>query len=297
MKKFAAAFAVIIFIAFCTMPVFGKGISISSENGERISILNDIEIESPANGNVIAVLGNVSVGSSVNGQVVAVFGDIIVDSDVAGQVVTVFGNTIIKKDAKISGGVIAIGSLKKEEGAVISGQEVRILGDSMNLDIGAIFYLRLALIILFAAAVLIVGLLILFISKDHYFLLASNIEKDMGKKAILGILTFLAANILLVLLIVTLIAPLLYIVVLVLSAITASIYSGRLILKTFSSGNSVFVEFITGLFSITLIKLLLLFLIPEQDLLMGLALTGLFNFIIFSLGLGIHMNGRYVNSK
>ncbi len=293
MKKLSSLIMLIAVFMLMILPAFAQGVAISSDNGDRISLIDDIQITKPVTGNVISVLGNVTVDSSINGQVVAVFGDINVNADVAGQVVTVFGNTILTQNASVGGNVITIGSLNKEEGAKVNGQEVRILGESMNLDISAFVYLRLALMILFTLAVLIVGLLILVISKEKYNRISQRIEKDIGKKLLLGLLTFLSASILLLLLLVTLIAPLLYIVVLILSAITASIYFGRLILKTFSQKNSIYTEFITGLVSITLLKLLLLFLVPQQDILLGLGLIGLVDIIIYSLGLGIHMEERY----
>ncbi len=297
MKRLTALLVIIAVIILNVMPAIGAGISVSSENGDKISLFNDITITKPVNGNVISVLGNVSVDSHISGQVVAVFGDVTINAEVSGQVVTVFGKTILTKDAVINGDIIIMGSLSRNDEARVLGQEVRIFGESMNLDIGAIIYLRLAFIILFALAALIAGLLILVISKEQYINIAKNIEKNIGKKLLLGILSFLAACILLLLLLVTLIAPILYIVLLVLSTITASMYLGRLILKTFSQNNSIYMEFITGLISITLVKLLLLFLIPQQELLLGLGLVSLFNLFVYSMGLGILMEGRYTKNN
>jgi ABC-type multidrug transport system fused ATPase/permease subunit len=278
----------------CPLPVSALGVAIASENGDNVTLFENVEVTEPVNGNVISVLGNVSVDAHVGGQVVAVFGDIDVHGDVSGQVVTLFGNTTLAKGSTVSGNVITVGSLNKEDGAAVHGQEVRILGESMNLDISALLYLRLAILILFTLAVLVVGLLILALSKEQYRKISEKIEKDFGRKLLLGVLTFLGASILLLLLLVTLIAPLLYIVVLVLSAITASMYFGRIILKTFSQKNSIYTEFITGLATITLVKLLLLFLVPQEELILGFGLLGVVDIFIYCLGLGIHMEERYL---
>lgn len=294
MKKLAALIMLIAVLMLNTLPVSADGISINSENGDRISIFDNIRVNQPVTGNVICVLGNISVESRVSGQIVAVFGDIHINTEVSGQVVTLFGNTTLTNTATVAGDVITIGSLSKEPGARILGEEVRILGESMNLDISAIIYLRLAILILFTLAVLVVGLLILFLSKEHYKKISQRIEEDMGRKLLLGLLSFLGASILLLLLLVTLIAPLLYIVVLVFSTVTASMYFGRLILKTFSQKNSIYTEFMTGLGSITLLKLLLLFLVPQEDLFLGLVLIGLIDLCIYALGMGIHMEERYL---
>lgn len=297
MKKWGSLLAIIAVLMLNVLPVAGKGIFISSDYGDKISIFDDVDVKGPVNGNVIAVLGDISVDNTVSGQVVAVFGDVTVNSQIYGQVVTVFGNTILKNNAIVNGDVITIGSLNRMSGARVLGQEVRILGESMNLNIGALIYFRLATMIFFTLAALVIGLLILTIARKQYTGMAANIEKNTGRKLVLGILTLLAATILFLLLLVTLIAPMMYFIVLLLSTITASMYLGRLILKRFSTSNSIYVEFITGLISITLVKLLLIFLVSQQDPLLGTGLSGVFGFFVFSMGLGIHMEDRYINKK
>ncbi len=297
MKKFAALLAILVVLILHVMPVAAEGITVSSENGDEISVFDDVIINENVNGNVIAVLGDVTVNSGVNGQIVAVFGEIYINSEVSKQVVTVFGKTTLGKDAVVHGDVITMGSMNKNAGARILGQDVRIFGESMNLDIGALSYLRLMILILFTLAVLVVGLLVLSISKAKYTGIANKIDINIGKKLLLGILSFVSATILLLLLLLTLIAPFLYIVLLVLAMVPASMFLGRMILKAFSAGNSMYMEFFTGLITITLVKLLLLFIIPQESLFLGLGLIGLLNFFIYSMGLGIYMEERYLKEN
>ena len=293
MKKTAVFLLIAAILAFSAIPAYGDGISVSTENKDKISLFDDVSIAGPSKGNVIAVLGNITVEGELDGQVVAVFGNVAVDGTVSGQVVTVFGKTVLAKDSVVKGDVISIGSLNKADGARIYGQEVRILGESMNLDITAIGYLRLVTMILFTAAILVIGLLILLISKKRYAELEANIEKNTGKKLLLGILAFMGASVLMLLLIVTLIAPFLYLILLVISTIPASMYLGKLILRTFSPKNSIYAEFITGLITITLAKLLIIFLVPQQDIPAGFVLAGLLNIFVYSLGFGVYMDERY----
>jgi hypothetical protein len=239
-------------------------------------------------------LGNTEVDSNVNGQVISVFGDVKVNSTVSGQVVTVFGNTEVTKNAVIKGNLVALGSIQKEDGAVVSGEEVRILGKYMNIDIGALLYLRLALLVLYSLATLVIGLLLLTVKKKQYEKITSHVEEDTGKKLLLGILAYIGASILLILLMITLVAPILYLVLTILAALPASIYFGRLILRTINPNNSIYLEFITGFITITLIKLLLLYLLPQEGLLLSLALLTIFDVFINSLGLGILMDAKYV---
>ncbi len=297
MKKLTALLIVSAILIITIIPAAAEGIYVASGNGDRIRILEDVSVTQPVNGNVVAVLGDITLDSQVSGHVISVFGDVKVNGLVAGQVVTIFGQTELGVNAKVMGDVITMGSLKEAPGAQVLGQQVRILGESMNLDIGAILYLQLVVMLLFTIVVLIAGLLILLIARSSYNNMAKNIEKNLGRKMLLGVLAFLGASALLLILLVTLIAPLLYIIVLVLAMIPASMFAGRYILKTFSPKNSIYVEFITGLISITLLKLLIVLLVPQDRILIGLGLTGLVDLVIYSLGLGSHMEQHYLKEN
>lgn len=287
MRKLSVALSVLLlFLALSSTAARAEGISVSSDSGDRVKLFEDMKIDSEIKGNVISVLGGVEVDAEVGGQVIAVFGDITVNSDVAGQVVTVFGNTRLTSAAIVEGDLITLGSIEKEDGAKVLGQEVRVLGKSMNLDIGALLYLRLAMLLLFFLAVLLIGLLLLVISKKKYEEITASIEKNTGKKLLLGFLAYLGISILFVMLIITLVAPVLYLVLLVLASVVASTYLGRMVLKTFSPKNSIYMEFVTGLISITLIKLLLIFLVPQEGIILSFALLFVFGVFINSIGIG-----------
>jgi hypothetical protein len=297
MKKLAALLVILIFLTASAVPVLGEGIYVNSESGDRIQIFEDAVVTEPVRGNVIAVIGDVAVKSRVDGHVITVFGDSEIDAEVTGQVVSLFGNVKLDDGARITSNVISVGSVVKSEGAVIHGQEVRILGESMNLDLDALFYLRLAVLVLFMLAVLLTGLLSLLISRTKYSMISKNLEKNPGRKLILGILSFIGATSLLAILLVTLIAPLLYVILMIISTVPACIYIGRMILEAFSQKNSIYIEFITGLITVTLVKIVAMLLIPQQNLLPGLIAAGLINFVIFSFGMGILMEQRYLKDN
>jgi len=294
MKKAAVLLVVALVIMIFTVPVLGEGILVKSKAGDNIRILEDLNIDNPLDGNAIAVLGDITVNDRINGHVITVFGDVSINAEVSGQVVTLFGDTNLLDSSVIKEDVITIGSLRKSAGASILGQEVRILGESMNLDIDSIAYLQLIVMILFTLTTLIVGLLALLISRTAYRNISANLDKRIGRKMILGVLTFLGLSALLLLLLITLIAPVLYIVILIMSTITASMFFGKHILKSFSKKNSTYMEFITGLISITLVKLLIIFLVPQRSILLGFALVGVLDMIIHSIGLGIYTEQHYI---
>ncbi|MGE5613247.1 MAG: hypothetical protein ACM3XR_02480 [Bacillota bacterium] len=297
MKRLSALIIVICVIVSAAVPAAGGGIYVASGSGDRVAVFEDTEITGQVNGNVISVLGDISVNGNVNGHVIAVFGEITVNSAVSGHVVGIFGKTLLKESAVITGDVITIGPLEKYQGSKILGREVRILGESMNLDIGAITYLQLSVTLLFMLAVLVIGLLLILISKNKYMNIAANLEKNVGRKIVLGILSFFGASALMLLLLLTLVAPALYAFILLLSTITACMFSGRFILRTFSRKNSIYMEFITGIISILLVKLLIIFLVPQQDILIRLGLLALFDLLVFSMGLGIHMEHYYLKRE
>ncbi len=297
MKKLAAFLAILAVLTLTAVPVRGEGIYVSSESGDEIRILEDAEVAGPVRGNVIAALGDVLVESRVDGHVVAVFGDVEIDAEVTGLVVALFGKVTLKDGAKIAGDVISIGSLERYPGAVIGGKEVRIFGKSMDFDMDAISYLRLTILVLFMVAVLLTGLLTLLVSRNKYRIISRNLEKNPGRKLVLGILSFIGATSLLAILLLTLVAPLLYIVLMVISTVPACIYIGRQILKAFSQKNSIYIEFITGLITTTLIKLVALLVIPGQNLLLAAVVSGIINFLVFSFGMGILMEHRYLQNN
>jgi hypothetical protein len=296
MRKLAAFLIILLIILTSAVSSYGEGIYVSSDNDDIIRIFEDATVSEPVRGNIITVLGNITVNERVNGHVVTVFGDSEVNAEVTGQVVSIFGSVFLKENAVVISDVITIGPLHKSEGAVIHGQEVRIFGESMNLDLGALSYLRLLILILFTLAVLIIGFLMLLISRTRYKSISRSIDKNIGRKFILGILSFIGASSLLVILLMTLIAPLFYIVLLIISTVPACMFIGRFILRTFSQNNSIYAEFITGLVSVTLVKLLIFFMTPQQNMFIGLIAVGLLNIAIYSLGMGIFMEQYYLKN-
>lgn len=297
MKRLTALLVLCVIIMSFAVSVAAEGIYVRSESGDKIRILENAEISEPIQGNAVFVLGDVTVRSKVGGHVITVFGDVTVNSAVSGQVVSLFGNTVLKENAQVMGDVITIGSLTKSDSAVINGQEVRILGESMNLDIGAFSYLRLIISLLFTLAVFIIGTLSLLISRKRYHSIAKRLDISFSRKIILGMLAFTGASALLLILLLTLIAPLIYIILMLIASIPAFMFLGRKILKSFSPKNSMFTEFVTGLVTVTLVKLIVIFLIPQRSILLSVIIIGLISIFIYSLGLGIMVEQHYLKNN
>ncbi|NTV90939.1 MAG: polymer-forming cytoskeletal protein [Clostridiales bacterium] len=270
-----------------------EGVSVSTGSGDQVRLFEDIRIDRPVSGNIISVLGDVTLDSSVDGQIIAVFGDVTVNSKVSRQVVTVFGKTVLTDKAEIKGDLITLGSIEKADGAKVEGNEVRIFGRRMDVDVSAIFYLRLVGLVGFSLVVLIWGVLMLLLSKKKYTAEALKIEEEGSRKLLLGILSFLGTAILLILLSITLIGPVLYMVLMIIANVYASIYFGRLIMKAMSAPRNIMAEFFTGFITITLVKLLVVFLVPQQQIVISLILGIILYSYVCAMGLGIMMEGKF----
>jgi hypothetical protein len=291
MKKAVVLLLIVAITVFAGLQVYAEGIAVSSENGDKVNLLEDVTVDKPITGNVVVVLGNVSINSKVDGIVVTVFGDMTINSDVTGQAVTIFGKTKLLENANV-GSLITLGSVEKMDGAHVKGQEVRIFGEVMNLDIGAIMYLQIAIMLLFSISVLLLGLLILALKRKKYEKITDKIEYRVDRKLILGFLAFFSITILMIMLAITLIAPIIYFIILVLASITSSIFFGRLILKALNPSKNIFAEFITGLVTITLVRVLLINIMPQNDIVFTFIMLGIFEVFISSLGLGVLMEAR-----
>jgi hypothetical protein len=130
-------------------------------------------------------------------------------------------------------------------------------------------------------------------SKKKMAEIEAGIEKDLGRKLLLGILAYFGATIIFALLFITVIVPVIYFILIVLATMISSILLGKLILKTMSPTNSIYPEFITGLVTITLLQLLVTFLIPGEDFILAFALFGIISLLINSFGIGTLFIAKY----
>lgn len=293
MKRIFAVVAALMLMLTFALPVYAEGVSVLSDSGDRVSLFDNVKIDKVVNGNVIAVFGDVELNADVNGLVVTVFGDLKLDARVSGQVITVIGNTWLGNKAVVNGSLFSLGQLEKEPGAKILGQEVNIFGRNMKLDMSELIIVRVLLLLMFAVIVFLIGILYIAASRKKMGEIEANIEGNLGRKLLLGFLAYIGATIVLVLLFITVIVPILYLVLIVLATVMSSICLGKLIMKAMSPSNSVYLEFITGLVTITLFELLLTFLIPGEDAILSLLLLGVFSLLINSFGVGTLFVEKY----
>jgi hypothetical protein len=295
MKKLMPLLILLIMLS-TGLPAYADGIFINSDSGGKVGILDDIIVLKSSLGNVVTVIGDINVQGDVDGDVVAVFGDININARVTGQVVGVFGQIKLTERAEVKGDVISVGPVEKDPAARVAGQllgmQVQDLASGMNFLTAS----RAVLVIVFSFLTLVFGLVLIALSGNKLQNIMTTMETNLMKKVILGFLALIGAFTLMIIFFITVIIPLAYFILVLLANIIAGIYFGRLILKAFSAASSTYLEFATGLITITLVKMLLIYLIPQGELIISGLVYLAFEAFINSLGIGIIIYSKFGRS-
>lgn len=295
MKKLISLLILVIMLMTCASS-YAAGMDIVSEKGDRIGILEDITVEDATSGDVVVVLGDIVINSNVNGDVVAILGDVTINSEVSGEVVSVLGKISLTDDAVIKGNIVSVGSVEKDEGAQVYGEEIKVRAGEF--DTGFLLVAFVVTVIILSIITLLSGLILIALLKDKFTKTLDNIEYKIGRKIATGFLGLLAVTIALLILLVTVIAPIAYLGLMIGASVASSIYFGRVLLKTFGTNNNIYLEFITGLITITLIKVLLIYLVPHYNFVLGSIIYVVFSILVASLGIGILIDTKiYKNVK
>lgn len=290
--KRIAFFLIVIIILFFRIPVNAITVQDDSGNGDRVSIMTNIEVGEKTSGDVVSIAGNVDVKNDVAGDVVVIFGNICVDAAVAGDVVSVIGTVTLTDRAVIAGDLVSIGAINKADGAVIRGQDILIsLGKRFNME----FLVLFKIIALFVSLmiILIFGLPTLLIASRRFGNMELCIEANMGRKLAIGFLTLIGSLIILILFCWTLVIPLAYLVLILFAKIAAFIYFGKVLAGLFDVHMNIYLEFATGLLLVALIKIIIVLLIPQGMFIQSMLLSGLADFIVNSFGTGILIDSKF----
>ena len=291
MKRLWALFLVML-VLLAGSPVYAEGVSVISEEGDKVSILEDAKITSRTSGDVVVILGNLDVEEDVTGDVVVLLGDLNINARVSGDTVNILGKMKLGENAEIGGDAVSIGSVERSAGAEILGEVVSIRGYNLDIGIEFVIMARVLSIILFSVLTLIFGLLIIVFSREKCEKALSDMTSETGRNIVLGFLGFLGATIILSILFITVIVPLLYFLVLLAAGAASGIYLGRMILRPAGYGRSLYLELFTGLVVITLVKVGLIYILPPHEFLLANVLILIFGVLINSLGIGILLNSR-----
>lgn len=292
---------ILVFIVIVIIMLSSLIISVNAEiisngtihTGQKVVFFEDITIDQPYTGEVIAIFGNIKINSYLTGNVIAICGNVEVKAGVTGQIVGFPGDITLHKGSQVMGNVVAIGSVIRKEGSSILGNVVGLSDYPFTGNLSWVTLTKLLVILIWSIFVFIGGFIVIAIFSKRIDKLSVYMENDVGRSLIMGLLGLMAATILVILLAITVVAPIIYLFLLLASATLSCIFMGRLILKNVSPKSGYYTQFVTGLATMILFKVILLFMIPLDQIIVGIILYFVFNLFIYSLGLGIISSVKY----
>lgn len=291
MKRLPALLAITLYITVFIFQIsaFAAELTKAAENKDRVSIMADVKIDRKTHGSVVVIAGNIDVQDNVEGDVVVVFGNVNINSRVSRDVVSVFGKTVLTSKAEIGKDVVSIGPVEKSPGARIAGSLVTV-----NVKPFALFGTISSIVVIISSFIYIVlGLIFIIVFKERCENISRGILEGAAKRFGIGFLLFVGCLILFPFLAITIIAPILFLILMIASSILASFFLGRLILKTFNSESNVYLEFIIGIASIALLKVIVLLSMPLLGFWTSIIVNVLLWIILNSIGLGILIDTRF----
>ncbi len=297
MKKISLA--VLLFLVVLSglkLTVFGQGASINIDKNDMVSGFEDIYIDEPFSGSVVSFFGDVYIKEQVTGDLVVLFGDAKVHADITGEIVVVFGKTEIADGVEIGGSVLSIGRMQKGS-ARIGGEIVRIYPGDWDADIEAVVFVKTITVVVFSVFIFLVGLAICALLKEKLADIQAAFENSFGIKILFGFIIYIALIIMLLPLFVTILYPLAFIILLAIAEGLSAIFFGRIISAVLKAKYGIYIQFTTGLITITLIKVLLLSMIPYGSTVFNISLYLLFELFVICLGIGFIISMKKVLGK
>lgn len=280
MKKHLFAFLLVLLLLIPSMAIAGvQG---------RVQIKGDVVVPTGEvlNGDAVAVIGNVIVDGKVNGDIVAVMGSVNVNGEVTGDVTAVGGYIIKGENGKVYGDINEIGL-----GQGISGF-ARNLGrprfNSRSWSYNNVFprnfsFFNVANLL---GLIALGSLLVVFFPNIVKNALA-NVDKMVGRKALIGFGSILLLPIAIVLTAITIIGiPLIPVIIgLFIAAgffgyVAITIYLGRKITQRIDVKSNIFLELAIGALLLWLIKFVPFF-------------GGLSSLVVLIIGVGLAADTRF----
>jgi hypothetical protein len=265
--------------------------ALAEGKNDRVQIQGDITVNADEviMGDTIAILGDIRVDGKVTGDVVAVLGDVRVNGEVMGDVTAVGGRIIRGETSKVYGKIteVKISGIKDIVDAITRqginwGPGITRYNWSFSRNWGYSWFKFARFLGLLA-----VGILVIILFPNSTRTAAGVIEKEIGRKMLIGLLIFLLTPVALLLLLITLIGiPLIPILLLLLYAagffgyLCISIYLGRKLNEQLKIKPEILLEFALGALLLWLIQL-----VPF--------IGGLTSVVVLIMSLGITAETRF----
>ena len=256
-------------------------VNVNIKDGDSIvKIMEDIEISESevVSGDVVAIIGDISIQGKVEGDVISILGDIDVDNYVGGDITAVMGNINLRNNAEIRG--------KTTEVSVGNLNDVDLGFSPFLMNFFGWNFKIFKLIMLFGLAVLVFSLM-----PKHQHRMIKALEKEPGRKLIIGLISVLVFPIIMLLLALTIIGiPFIPIFILTVAVIKFIGY----VSVVFLVGNR-----ISGIGNQNLnIYLKILFGVVALWLLNSVPFLGVFSyFIVMFLSIGVVLDTKFGTNR
>ncbi len=265
-KKIAKASLTLLILILVTSVAWGNSLSYK---GDIISFFKDVSIsrDTVVKGTIVSIFGDVSVKGIAEADVVTIFGRVEVEGTVRRDVVSIFGGITVTPGGTIERNATAILGHGIINNGAINRDITNILGffpfgvSPMRILLG----LLLLLTVIKQICAFILSVIAIVIMPDRFERMTVNLNEDMGKRAVVGILTYIAAFVLAVVLIMIVLgAP---IVALLIPAFmllefagntTMKIYIGKRISSALDKNWTVIMALLLGTVIYTLLELILI---------------------------------------
>lgn len=283
MKKILVILAILMLIF--------PGTALADETNDRVQIQGDVTVEpnEVILGDAVAVMGNVTVDGKVMGNVVAVMGDVTVNGEVMGDVTSIGGSVTRSDTAMIHGKVTQVG-VGEGIGEIIKNVTKYGIhwrpGLNRGITIFNMGFPHLFRIMNFLGLIALSSLAII-LFPNSIKSCADAVDREPGRRFLIGFLGILLMPIALVLMAITIIGiPLIPLAILLVAAagfygyLGISIFLGRKLNEQLHIKPGVFQEYILGAVLLWLVQL-----VPFVGTISGL--------LVFMMALGIAADTRF----
>ncbi len=287
LKKITKTLLVMLVLILVTSFAWGSSLSYK---GDIVSFFKDVSVsrDTVVRGNVVSIFGDVSVKGTAEGDVVAIFGRVEVEGTVRRDTVSIFGGITVAPGGTIERNATAI----LGHGIINNGSIDRDITNILGFFPFGVSPTKILLALLLLITVVkqicafILALIAIVIMPDRFERMTENLQEDMGKRAVIGILMYIGAFVLVVILIMTVIgAPIVALLIPALMLLefagntTMKIYVGRRISSALDKKWTVIMELLLGTIIYTVLELILV----------GKLVT----FILKLIGVGEVINSRF----
>ncbi|SCY73999.1 hypothetical protein [Alkaliphilus peptidifermentans] len=233
--------------------------------GEIVSFFKSVHVSSEDSvSDVVSIFGDVWIDGEVRQDVVAIFGNVVVNGNVNSDVIAIFGGITVTKNAKVNRDAISILGHGITNDGVIYRDRINVMG-IMPVGappIGILFILLATLILIKQILAYILSVVAVLFFNDRFDRMATNINFDIGKKALIGLLVYFGAFVLAAILVIIVIGvPLVVLLIPALSLVefagntTAKLAIGRGIGKRIGNNWSIMLELLVGTIVYILIEI------------------------------------------